>query len=102
MFNGNYMNALLRKAFPNHKLIRDESSAKSWEMFTRIYEGVHLLCNAIMIPGIIDRLADGDFKGAAIGGALNTVVNIYPIMLQRYNRARIYKVLDRNQEMPAR
>ncbi|MBI2547225.1 MAG: hypothetical protein HYW23_02150 [Candidatus Aenigmarchaeota archaeon] len=97
MFNGDYMNALLRKYNPNHKLIRNEGSAKSWEMFTRIYEGIHVGFGSLMLSGMVDRLANGDYDGAAIIAAINTVVNIYPIMLQRYNRARIYKVLDRKQ-----
>ncbi len=102
MFNGDYMNALLRKANPNHKLIKDKSSARSWEMFTRIYESVHVGIGSLMLSRIIDRLADGDYEGAAINTAINTVINVYPIMLQRYNRARIYKVLDRTQKTPAR
>ena len=95
MFNGDYMNALLRKIYPKYRLVKDEDSARFWEFCTRIYEGVHLGGCGLMITKIVDRLADTDYKGAAIYTALNTVVNIYPIMLQRYNRARIYNVLGR-------
>ena len=95
MFNGDYMNALLRKSNPNHKLIGDKSSIMGWEMFTRIYEGFHVGVGSLMLSGMINRLADSDYKSVAVNAAINAFVNIYPIMLQRYNRARIYKVLDR-------
>lgn len=95
MFSGEYMNAFLRKSNPNHKLISDENSAKSWEMFTRANESVHLAGLTWFGYNMLNELADSDLDKAAVYLAVNVAVNIYPIMLQRYNRARIYKVLDR-------
>ena len=94
MFNGDYMNALLKKFDHNYKLIRNKSYARDREVATRIFEGVHIGGCSIMVYCLIYSLADGDYKNAAINTALNTVVNIYPTMLQRYNRARIYNILD--------
>ncbi|MEK6969115.1 MAG: hypothetical protein AABW48_01675 [Nanoarchaeota archaeon] len=101
MFNGDYMAALVRKADPDYKLINSWGSAGLWEQVTRLFESIHVGFGGVILFDTIDCLADGDYKRAAVGAAINTVVNIYPIMLQRYNRARIYKVLGRKQRMSA-
>ena len=47
-----------------------------------------------MTSGIVAEVAFGLYVPAALGVALNIGSNIYPIMLQRYNRGRLYNTLE--------
>ena len=96
MFNGDYMNRFLRRSDPENRLIWNKLSVKLCEKYTRIYESIHVAaCFGYFVPSIMLHLANDDYKKAAYSFAINTVFNIYPIMLQRYNRGRYYNVLDR-------
>lgn len=68
-------------------------SLESLVDFTKMTEQIHLgpfiATNALMIV----ELAIGNYPLAIGCGVVNTVVNLYPIMLQRYNRNRINKIL---------
>ena len=69
-------------------------SLENLEKWTRLYEGVHFIGNLTFTPLIINNLVNGNYEQAITGVAMNTVINIYPIMMQRYNRSRIYNVLE--------
>jgi hypothetical protein len=66
------------------------------ERWTRIYEAMHLVGAAMMIGLSIFAPNPSAF---ATNVVVNTLVNIYPIMLQRYNRARLYNAIDRRIEL---
>jgi len=74
---------------------RNEKSLRDCIGSTKRYEGIHVIGNAVMTPMIIAPLLSGDYKFVAVAGAINTLVNIYPIMLQRYNRSRLYNTLEK-------
>ena len=65
------------------------------ERSTRRFEAWHLLGAAIMTGLTALELWRGDFLGAGPIIAANLAINVYPIMIQRYNRARIEAVLRR-------
>jgi len=65
-------------------------SLKNMERFTRVLEAGHEAGLAIWASGIGLMLANGHIKEAAFWGGMNMLVNVYPIMLQRYNRSRLY------------
>lgn len=63
--------------------------------FTRACEAIHLICGIVMLGLLLDSATSGHkFKFAILALVLNMVGNLYPVMLQRYNRARIHRVLD--------
>ena len=74
--------------------ISDES-LENYENFTRGLEMIHLPLAAVCSPLVIRLFANGDYKLGAINLAIQALVNYYPIMLQRYNRARVYRILER-------
>ncbi len=67
---------------------------ESFEDFTRFLEGMHVASSPPFLCGFIYQVAQEDYVGATMTFAMNTVVNVYPIMLQRYNRTRVYRILE--------
>ena len=61
----------------------------------RVHETIHAVGLFFGMQSISYALEQGDHKSALFIGALNTLVNIYPIFTQRYNRARIYNILEK-------
>lgn len=84
--------------------IRDEKNKEKalqdYDLFSRILEGVHVGSFAFFTSLIIYTFGNGDLESASWQTALNLTVNVYPIMVQRYNRARIYNLLERKQNKP--
>lgn len=77
--------------------VRGDSRFLSHEYFTRKNETAHLLSAAatlgfLFIPGVT-------ITSHVCIQLINVVVNVYPVLLQRYNRARIYNALDRRLEI---
>jgi hypothetical protein len=67
-----------------------------YERQTRNYEWRHLI--GVLIFILLTLLIERKFTifDWALLSVLNLYINIYPIFLQRYNRIRIIKVLQRN------
>ncbi len=82
-----------------------QNNAKKYEKYTRIYEAIHIIGVTIgihSILGTINVLAqtksinfDFNFFG---NGLAPLLVNCYAVMIQRYNRARIYRLSSRKQQ----
>jgi len=89
-----------RAHFINNYLIWDfsEDGLRKFDYATRINEGIHLLATALFTSKTIDYLSDGKYGMAALETGLNLALGIYPILTQRYNRARIYNTVERMQE----
>lgn len=65
-----------------------------YEKYTRIHEATHVVGTAIgACLATASTFADNRLFLIATG--IGTLANIYPVMLQRYNRERIYRVLER-------
>ena len=77
------------------KFIYGKKSLANYEQATRIYEQVHLTGNAMMLWGIALDIHSNQPISAGVWFGVNTLVNIYPILLQRYNRTRVYRVLEK-------
>ena len=80
------------------KSLNGKSGLKKLEFQTRVGEVIHLLAGALMLSMTLDQLADGKYRTAAISTGVNLLINVYPIMTHRYNRSRIYPVLERIKE----
>ena len=65
------------------------------ERWTRRYEAVHVLSAVVITGYTVSALRSGSFLNGSLLVALNLAVNIYPFMIQRYNRVRIEAILRR-------
>lgn len=61
---------------------------------TVLYELIHLGILFPLLPTIIMPFQRGAWTAGLFGVAVNVVVNIYPIMVQRYNRARLLPLVS--------
>ncbi len=74
------------------------NSLKNMEMFTRLYEVIHTTFLAVGATTMAAQLQAGQIEAAAFTAGLNTLVNVYPIMVQRYNRGRLYRTIHKMEE----
>lgn len=76
--------------------------AKKYDRSTRVFETIHAAGLAACASGLagFDKLSFGpDLPAETYINALATGVNLYAVMLQRYNRARIYSLLNRRKKL---
>lgn len=97
---GEYINKL-RGEHPIANAKTKEEGLKNWERNTRGFETVHLAVALGYLGYIGERLISGN-RLAYVAGAIivNVLFNFYPIMLQRYNRAKIYNALENQKINP--
>jgi hypothetical protein len=95
---GDYTMRAIRKHKKNYRLIRHKGELEGFNNITKINESIHLASFLISTPLSLIHLFNGDYPKFAIGAGLNLIINIYPIMLQRYNRARLTPLLERLEE----
>ena len=68
LFNGYYMNRLIRKFYPGHRLIyNDKHSMMIWETFTRIYEGMHVLGSVPFYISMKNSIENRDYSAEISG-----------------------------------
>jgi hypothetical protein len=92
---GDYFMSIVRKGFKNAKMIDGKTFIPWYNNMTKFYESMHLV--GFFAMGSIDyeHLINGRYKQAAMGVSINLAVNLYPIMLQRYNRARMAPMIEK-------
>jgi len=91
--NGDLVNRFARRLDPRYRVIRDPASAHAWLDRARDSERSHLV---LLVAGLLTAAyaARIGWNGWAVGlTAGNIVFNLYPVVLQRYNRCRIAKLL---------
>ena len=95
---------LVRKTFgsdkipcPNNYLLWNSSQdgLRKFDYATRINESVHLVAATQFVGSTIGYLSDGKWGMASLATGLNIVLGIYPILTQRYNRARLHHTIER-------
>ena len=87
-----------RRDRPNGYFLWDRSAAgiSAFERKTRRSEVVHLIGVVLPVVSIARRLlGDNSSAGVFIVAALIFAVNLPPVLLQRYTRARIYPLLEK-------
>lgn len=89
---GDYWNRLRRRSAPDFRNVRDLDSALAWEARTRFNELLHLCSLVVGVSIMVWLCWHGEvaWTVAVFFGVL--VWDIYPIMLQRYTRARIWRI----------
>ena len=95
--NGRYLNRLVSfvRRRP-YRVIRGRQSAGLWVLFTVFVEAGHTAFGGVMAVFMVRALTRGDLAGAAAILLQNLVINVYPAMVQRYNRGRILRVLKQD------
>ena len=73
---------------------RTGDSLKTYELFARINEMIHVPLAVTMSYYCLEKISNDDYSGAIVSGFF-AVLNAYCVMLQRYNRARVYNTLDK-------
>jgi hypothetical protein len=89
---GDFFNSRRRRSDKEFRNVKNYSSAIDWEGRTRFNEAAHLgnlIFSLVMVVWLCFR-ARYTWIGPII--FLNLILNVYPIMLQRYNRARIQRI----------
>ncbi|MFL5381853.1 MAG: hypothetical protein ACJ8GN_05000 [Longimicrobiaceae bacterium] len=97
LLNGRYLNRLVSfvRRRP-YRVISGRQSAGSWLLFTLFVEAGHTFFGGVMAVFMVRALARGDLAAAASILLQNLVINVYPVMVQRYNRGRILRVLNQD------
>lgn len=62
---------------------------------TKAIEAVHALGVVMFGAKTVSELQQGNIRGAIGMTAANILINVYPIMLQRYNRSRVERIRER-------
>lgn len=93
--DGDYVNRLVRRSDPGYRLVRDADSLVRFEARTRLAEKCHVAGLWLALPCAAYALLLG-WDGFALWLLLpNVPLHLYPVLLQRYTRARIQRVLAR-------
>jgi hypothetical protein len=86
----------LRRRHPERRLIDPSTeSLRRFERWTRIAEAVHLVSFAVFTRLALRRLSAGSLSraGFTVAMVLNLALGLWPVVLQRYNRLRIYRAI---------
>ena len=93
--NGDYINRIIRRSEPEYKVISDKDSIIVFEGRTRLAEKCHLAALLLPLPAAVYALMLG-WHWFALWMILPFIpFHLYPVLLQRYTRARIERVLNR-------
>jgi hypothetical protein len=93
--NGDLLNRMKRQKQPDFRHIRNRASALEWAAHSCRKEAAHAVHFVIMLP-VIGYAYTARLPAAASAAVFLCIAfDLYPVMLQRYNRARIERMLAR-------
>jgi len=93
--DGDLANRWERRKNPAHRMIQNKNSIEAFIVRTEQSERGHIVLLVIGIATAWYAWSIGWQGWALFLSAGNIIVNIYPILLQRYTRSRLYSVLNR-------
>lgn len=93
--NGDLANRWERRSDPGYRLIHGRSSAAAFVQRTEQSERGHLVLLTLGVVSTAYAWSIGWYGWAMYLAAGNVLVNVYPILLQRYTRSRLQAVLHR-------
>jgi hypothetical protein len=93
--DGDHANRWKRRHAPEYRVIRNRSFAAAFVRRTELSERGHLVLLAVGLLSVTYALAIGWWGWALYIGVGNVIVNLYPVLLQRYTRNRIQLILNR-------
>lgn len=74
------------------KLVNTKQKAIVWFIFTFSVECIHLLGFLILLGFTINAALVVNYESVLEWTFINSIVNIYPMMVQRYNRIRLIRL----------
>ena len=89
---GDYLNRRRRRSDPAFRNVRTYGEALDWEARTRFNEVVHLLSLLFSIVMMLWLCSMGRYTWLPLILVLTVLLNVYPILLQRYTRGRIRRL----------
>ncbi|HEX5110390.1 MAG TPA: hypothetical protein VFV95_18195 [Vicinamibacterales bacterium] len=93
--HGDGINWLVRRSQPGYRVVRDRLTLTDYEARTRAAEAFHLGCLLVMAPAAVYATFAG-WSGMALWLTLPGIpLHLYPVLLQRYTRARMARALAR-------
>ena len=96
-FQKAYLATVGKIALPNGKWInKTKRGFENFDFSTKLYETIHTVFGIAYACYDLNHYQSNESVKNLLGGCLiNALINIYPIMLQRYNRARVENILDK-------
>jgi hypothetical protein len=89
---GDYWNKRRRHSDPGFRNVKDFNSAIEWEARTRFNELVHLCSLVVGMVIMVWLYFQNKYTWLVAIFFVVLIWDIFPIMLQRYNRARIWRI----------
>ncbi len=89
---GDYWNKRRRHSDPGFRNVKDFNSAIAWEARTRHNEFVHLCSLVVGLVIMVWLYFQNESTWLLVVFFAVLIWDVYPIMLQRYNRARIWRI----------
>lgn len=75
-----------------------ESRLRRFSNATTVFEACHIVTGFWLMKNALTEMQGGDITSALATTFINVLVNFYPVMSQRYNRARICNILDKQMQ----
>lgn len=101
LFGGRYFNALVSLIRGRrYRPFRGRGWPRRWLRFTVGVETGHLVIGLYMLARASSHLLGGRVVVAGRILLLNVFVNFYPIVVQRFNRARLVRIFDEEELIP--
>jgi hypothetical protein len=96
---GDYYNRLIRRTVPDYRSVRSPGDVARAERFGRFAERIHATFLVFLLTPSCWGLVCGQYGFAAEQTLFNVLFNLYPIMLQRYTRARLEALARRRDRL---
>ena len=80
------------------KVVNSKQTAIVWLLFTLSVEFLHFIAFLIILWFTVESAMNADYYSMLEWTGINMFINLYPIMIQRYNRIRILKIFKINFE----
>jgi hypothetical protein len=78
------------------RFIKNRKSAIAWTRITIFIESIHILSFWAINYGIVNNLTNQNWTKVFILTFINILINLYPILIQRYNRIRMVQLFNIN------
>ena len=95
----------LRRDHPQRRWVTPSfESLHRYERRTRLNESIHLVSFIGFTVLLVEKLLTGSLSafGFTVAITLNLLLGFWPVVLQRYNRLRLYRAISRCAQLPHR
>lgn len=97
--NGDVINRVIRRHAPTYRVVRSAADLVAYRAGTCAGEKWHLVLLLIGTFTAVYAARIGWFTTALFLATTNIVFNLYPILLQRYTRGRITRIITQRQRV---